>query len=123
MTLQVPERGAPRMSTDPDGWGNAAKPRLAFVSPVFLLPADTGGRIRTGNVLRGLKGGAFDVTLIGPATAAQLRDHARGIHALSDRFEPWQPAATRPRWLRTMDLVDVLPVNVVADRTPQGIAA
>jgi polysaccharide biosynthesis protein PslH len=111
------------VATDTSGGGGAARPRLAFVSPVFLLPADTGGRIRTGNILRGLKGGAFDVTLIGPATAAQLRDNVRGIHALCDRFEAWQPAAARPRWLRTMDLVDALPVNVVADRTSQGIAA
>ena len=37
--------------------------------------------------------------------------------------KPWQPTAARPRWLRTLDLVDTLPVNVVADRTRPGIAA
>jgi polysaccharide biosynthesis protein PslH len=108
---------------DSDHVASAAKPRLAFVSPVFLLPADTGGRIRTGNILRGLKGGAFDITLIGPATEAQLRDHAQALNALCDRFEAWQPAAARPRWRRAIDLADALPVNVVADRTAQGIAA
>ncbi|HEU5297781.1 MAG TPA: glycosyltransferase [Burkholderiaceae bacterium] len=113
--------GAPRVSTDADG--SPAKPRLAFVSPVFLLPADTGGRIRSGNILRGLKGGAFDVTLIGPATEAQRRDHAQPLQALCDRFEAWQPAEPRPRWRRALDLADALPVNVVADRTQPGIAA
>ena len=29
--------------------------KVAFVSPVFLFPADAGGKIRTGNILRGLK--------------------------------------------------------------------
>jgi polysaccharide biosynthesis protein PslH len=116
-------KDAPRVPIDSDHVASAAKPRLAFVSPIFLLPADTGGRIRTGNILRGLKGGAFDVTLIGPATEAQLRDHAQALTALCDRFEAWQPAAARPRWRRVIDLADALPVNVVADRTPQGIAA
>jgi glycosyltransferase involved in cell wall biosynthesis len=111
------------VSTDADGSVNPTKPRLAFVSPVFLLPADTGGRIRTGNVLRGLKGGAFDVTLIGPATQAQRRDHGHALQALCDRFEAWHPAPARPRWLRALDLVDTLPVNVVADRTRPGISA
>ena len=35
------------------------RPRLAFVSPVFLFPNDAGGKIRTTNILRGLKGGAM----------------------------------------------------------------
>ena len=34
----------------------AARPRLAFISPSFLFPNDAGGKIRTTNVLRGLKG-------------------------------------------------------------------
>jgi glycosyltransferase involved in cell wall biosynthesis len=111
------------VSTDADGTVKPTRPRLAFVSPVFLLPANTGGRIRTGNILRGLKGGAFDITLMLPATEAHRRDHAPDLHALCDRFEAWHPAAARPRWLRALDLVDALPVNVVADRTRPGIAA
>ena len=34
--------------------------RLVFVSPLFLFPNDAGGKIRTTNILRGLKGGALD---------------------------------------------------------------
>ena len=45
------------------------RPRLAFVSPVFLFPNDAGGKIRSTNILRGLKGGVFDVVLLSPATA------------------------------------------------------
>ena len=44
------------------------RPRLLFVSPRFLFPMDEGGKIRTGNILKGLKdSGAFDVTLASPA--------------------------------------------------------
>ena len=49
--------------------------RVAFVSPVFLFPADAGGKIRTGNILRGLReSGRFDITLLSPATGAQQAD-------------------------------------------------
>ena len=45
----------------------AGRPRLLFISPRFLFPMDQGGKIRTGNILRGMKGGAFEVTLASPA--------------------------------------------------------
>ena len=48
-----------------------SKLRLAFISPVFLFPTDAGGKIRTSNILRGLKGGAFEVTLLSPASDTQ----------------------------------------------------
>lgn len=103
--------------------GAAQKLRLAFVSPVFLLPANTGGRIRTTNILRGLKGGAFDVTLIGPATEAEQRDGAAALADLCDRFVPWRPNRPRPRWMRAVDLLGALPVNVAADRTRPALEA
>lgn len=101
----------------------ARRPRLAFVSPVFLLPANTGGRIRTSNILRGLKGGAFEVTLIGPASEAEQREHAAALERLCDRFVPWRPAPARPRWLRALDLFTDVPVNVAADRTRPALEA
>lgn len=100
-----------------------ARPKLAFISPVFLFPADTGGRIRTTNVLRGLKGGAFEVTLVAPADAAQQVRWATQITTLCDRFMPWEPAPPRPRWRRAIDLLGNLPVNVAADRTRQALDA
>jgi glycosyltransferase involved in cell wall biosynthesis len=96
------------------------RPRLAFVSPVFLFPTDTGGRIRSTNILRGLKGGKFDVTLIGPGAPEQLRDWARDIDTICDRFVPWASPPPRPRWRRAIDLLGSLPINVAADRSRAG---
>ena len=93
------------------------KLRLAFVSPLFLFPNDAGGKIRTTNILRGLKGGAFDVTLLSPASPLQQRQWATEIVGVCDRFVSWAPAAQLPRWRRAAHLWDELPVNVVADRT------
>lgn len=98
--------------------------RLAFVSPVFLFPADAGGKIRTGNILRGLKeSGRFDITLLSPATAQQQRDWQHELDRLCHAFAAWAPSPTRPRWQRAPDLLSALPINVVADRTPAAIAA
>lgn len=99
------------------------RPRLAFVSPLFLLPADAGGKIRTGNILRGMKGGAFDITLISPATPEQQARWGTELQALCDQFIAWQPQAARPRWQRAFDLLDPLPVNVAADRNPPAVRA
>ncbi len=98
------------------------KPRLVFVSPLFLFPADAGGKIRTSNILRGLKGGHFDVTLMSPATKDQLGRFEHEIRETCDRFVPWRPAP-RPKWLRVLDLLRDLPVNVAADLTRPALAA
>jgi glycosyltransferase involved in cell wall biosynthesis len=98
-----------------------SKPRLSFISPVFLFPNDTGGRIRTTNILRGLHGCAFEVTLIGPATAAQRVQWAPQLRQVCDRFVSWTPSPAKPRWMRLLDLLDRLPVNVVADRTKPAL--
>ena len=95
--------------------------RLAFVSPSFLFPNDTGGRIRTTNVLRGLKGRAFEVTLIGPASAEQQGRWSGQLREVCDAFVPWAPPRYRPRWQRAVDLLDPLPVNVAADRSASGL--
>jgi glycosyltransferase involved in cell wall biosynthesis len=95
--------------------------RLAFVSPVFLFPNNTGGRIRTTNILRGLKGGAFHVTLVGPASDAQRREWAGRLDEVCDRFVPWRAARSRPRWTRALDLFGDLPFNVAADRTQPAL--
>ena len=102
---------------------NPVKPRLVFISPVFLFPNDAGGKIRTTNILRGLKGGAFDVTLLSPATPEQLQRWKNEIDGVCDEFVAWSPAEPRPKWLRAFDLAGALPINVAADRTAQGLAA
>lgn len=100
-----------------------SKPRLAFISPVFLFPNDAGGKIRTTNILRGLKGGAFDITLIGVASPEQERQWTGEIESVCDRFIAWRPAAVRPKWMRALDLLGELPVNISVDRTQAGLAA
>lgn len=98
--------------------------KVAFISPVFLFPADAGGKIRTGNILRGLKeGGQFDITLLSPATAEQQREWQGELDRLCERFVGWQPSPPRPRWQRAPDLLSSLPINVAADRTPAAVAA
>ncbi|MBC7663494.1 MAG: glycosyltransferase, partial [Caulobacter sp.] len=97
-----------------------ARPRLVFVSPLFLFPNDAGGKIRTTNILRGLKGGAFEIILVGVATAEQQVRWATELNSVCDEFVPWAPQPARAKWQRAGDLLDALPVNVVADRTAAG---
>jgi len=101
----------------------ARRPRLAFISPVFLFPNDAGGKIRTTNILRGLRHGAFDVTLLSPASPRQAAQWSSELAEVCDEFLPWAPAPQRPRWARSLGLLDKLPVNVLADRTAAGLAA
>jgi glycosyltransferase involved in cell wall biosynthesis len=100
-----------------------ARPRLAFISPLFLFPNDAGGKIRTTNILRGLKGGAFDVTLVSPATAQQQSAWREPLAGLCDRFVAWEPVSPRARWRRALDLLGELPVNVAVDRTRPALKA
>jgi polysaccharide biosynthesis protein PslH len=96
--------------------------RLAFISPIFLFPLDAGGKIRSSNILRGLKGGAFEITLLSPASEAEQARHAQDIASVCDHFIPWR--ASRPaRWQRVLHLLQGLPVSVAADRSAEGLAA
>jgi glycosyltransferase involved in cell wall biosynthesis len=96
------------------------RPRLLFVSPRFLFPMDQGGKIRTGNILRGLKDGAFEVTLASPAPPSVSR-FARDLDAACDRFTSW-PERAPSRIARLSSLASKLPVAVVRDRSPAGSA-
>jgi glycosyltransferase involved in cell wall biosynthesis len=100
-----------------------ARPQLVFVSPLFLFPTDAGGKIRTTNILRGLKGGAFRIKLLSPGSALQSSRWRAELESLCDEFAPWQPEPPRPRWRRGLDLLGRLPVNVAADRTAPALAA
>ncbi|WP_077034663.1 glycosyltransferase family 4 protein [Pelomonas sp. KK5] len=99
------------------------RPRLAFVSPQFLFPNDTGGRIRTTNILRGLKGGAFEIVLVCMASDEQRAGWAAEIAGVCDEFVPWTPSPRRPNWRRVIDLLGELPANVVVDKSAAGMAA
>jgi polysaccharide biosynthesis protein PslH len=96
------------------------RPRLLFVSPRFLFPMDQGGKIRSGNTLMGMKGGAFAITLasLAPPDAAR---HAADIGAACDRFVSW-PETPPSRIRRALALGSALPVAVASDRSAAGRA-
>jgi glycosyltransferase involved in cell wall biosynthesis len=96
------------------------RPRLLFVSPRFLFPMDQGGKIRSGNTLMGMKGGAFELTLASPAPPDVARFTA-DIGAACDHFVPWQEAAPS-RARRALALASRLPVAVAMDRSAIGTA-
>ncbi len=91
--------------------------RLAFISTVFLLPADAGGKIRTGNILRGMKGGAFEITLVMPATPEQQAQWGDELKTLCDHLVTWPAPKALPRWTRAVDLMRTTPANVANDAT------
>lgn len=96
----------------------ADRPRLLFVSPRFLFPMDQGGKIRTGNILRGMHGGAFDVILASPAPTGVAR-HQTELSAACDRFVSW-PEQAPSRLRRALALASRLPVAVATDRSAAG---
>lgn len=93
-------------------------PRLLFISPRFLFPLDQGGRIRTANTLRHMKGGAFDITLMSPVPPGAER-FAEQTAALCDRFVSW-PQTPMSRLRRAVALAGTLPVAVAADASAAG---
>ncbi len=96
------------------------RPRLLVVSPRFLFPLDQGGRIRTANTLRHMKGGAFDITLVSPAPSDAWRFRQQTTE-VCDRFLSW-PAAPMSRLRRAITLAGRLPVAVATDSSASGRA-
>ena len=95
-------------------------PRLLFVSPRFLFPMDQGGKIRSGNTLIGMKGGAFEIVLASPAPPDVAR-YAADIAAACDRFVSW-PEEAPSRIKRALALGSALPVAAATDRSVSGRA-
>jgi len=100
------------------------RPKLLFVSARYLLPPDSGGKIRTGHVLRGMKDGAFDVTLASPAPKGAPKRDADTLAQLCDRFVSW-PEVTRDKmfnYLRARHLVSRYPISVATEISAAGRA-
>ncbi len=94
--------------------------RLLVVSPRFLFPLDQGGRIRTANTLRHMKGGAFHITLASPAPA-NANQYAEQTDAICDRFLSWpEPAMSHPA--KVLALAGAVPVAVATDGSYAGRA-
>jgi glycosyltransferase involved in cell wall biosynthesis len=101
------------------------RPKLTFISPRFLLPADSGGKIRTTQILRSLTGGEFHVTLVMPAAGAQ--DFERGeLERLCDRLVSWDretPGPIASKLKRAVWLMRESPISVIGDWNPRGATA
>lgn len=97
---------------------NESRPRLLFVSARFLFPADTGGQIRTSQVLRGMKGGVFDITLASPAPANAKSRFGDELDSVANHFVSW-PQRKSQGWLfgltRMRHLFARLPIPVITD--------
>jgi glycosyltransferase involved in cell wall biosynthesis len=67
------------------------KLNLLFVSPRFLFPTDSGGKIRTTQILRGMKGANFHITLMTPITSDQASAYKQEINSVCDELISWEP--------------------------------
>lgn len=97
---------------------------LLFVSTRFLFPVDSGGKIRTTQILRGMKGGKYRIVLTSPATSDLVETHAADIDKVCDEFH-WWPEPRRSSlfyYTRMRYLPGSLPIPVRTDRHPAGVA-
>ncbi|MEZ5515398.1 MAG: glycosyltransferase family 4 protein [Steroidobacteraceae bacterium] len=99
-----------------------ARPQLLFVSTRFLFPADSGGRIRTTEVLRNMLGGAFEITLTSPATTEERTGFAAELASVCDHFVPWQAPLLggAAQLTRLRHIAGHLPIPVATDRSAAG---
>jgi glycosyltransferase involved in cell wall biosynthesis len=79
---------------------------------------DQGGVIRTSNILRRMKGGAFDITLASPAPANHAR-YTADVESACDHFL-WWPELAPSRTRRIMALASHLPVAAAAEWSDAG---
>jgi glycosyltransferase involved in cell wall biosynthesis len=102
----------------------SASETLLFISPRFLFPVDSGGKIRTTQTLRGLKGGRFKVRLASPASAQLVQRFAGELNSVCDEFVWWPLPATGPmdKVLRLRHLTKSIPIPVATDNVPEAAA-
>lgn len=94
----------------------SGKPRLLFIAPQFPLPFDTGGKIRSGGILKHLKGGAFTTRLIAPASEAEDERYGEAARGLADDVEFWRAEEPQKRRLRrAAGFFSALPISAFAE--------
>ena len=98
------------------------RPRLLFVSPRFLFPADQGGKIRTTQILRGMKGGRFEILLASPVTGDEAQRYRAELDGICDRLIDWPATLRSPLHAitRLRHLPASQPVSVISDASPAG---
>jgi glycosyltransferase involved in cell wall biosynthesis len=97
-----------------------SRPRLLFISPRFLFPLNEGGKIRTVGMLRAMKGGAFDITVVSPAPD-NLVDFTADIESACDRFASW-PAPKASKLTQILGVLGPLPASTASDKSAAGRA-
>jgi glycosyltransferase involved in cell wall biosynthesis len=98
---------------------------LVFVSPRFLFPTDSGGRIRTTQILRGVKGGAFSVTLVMPSTESERNTFDKQIRTICDEHVTWEPKRQSKYWRLIKKIAWIFkrfPIPVQSDWDATGAA-
>lgn len=99
--------------------------KLTFISPRFLFPADSGGKIRTTQVLRGLKDGAFELSLLMPSSADTRERYRTEIDSVCDRLLLWEPRDQSNLLKNIKKLMLALhenPIPVMTDWDAEGAA-
>jgi len=95
------------------------RPRLLFIWPQFLFPADAGGKIRSTGILRGMKGGLFDITLASAAQGDEAQRFAAPLSEICDRYVAW-PAPRAGRLRRVAAMLSSEPLSAALDRSRAG---
>jgi polysaccharide biosynthesis protein PslH len=96
---------------------------LLFLSTRFLFPIDSGGKIRTTQILRGMKGGRFHIRLLSPATPDLVERHRAELNEVCDEFIWWHQAE-RGRFFhfaRLRHLFSQLPIPIRTDWSRSAI--
>lgn len=97
---------------------------LLFISPRFLFPVDSGGKIRTTQTLRGMKGGRFRIRLASPASEELVAKHAADLQTVCDEFVWWPhpPTGRMQSVLRMRHIARSAPIPVVTDYSSAAAA-
>jgi glycosyltransferase involved in cell wall biosynthesis len=87
-----------------------------------LFPTDAGGKIRTVNILRGMKGGAFEITLASPLPSGARTPHPAETRDVCDRFLGWPDAGRGAlfQWSRMRHLLSRRSDAVATDDSAAG---
>ena len=93
--------------------------RMLFVAPWYLLPTDSGGKLRTADILKYLRRNGVHVTLVSPEPETGKAEGPE-LEAICDRFIGW-PQPERGalfQYTRLRHLLSPVPVPVASDRNP-----
>lgn len=97
------------------------KQKLLFVSARFLFPMDCGGKIRTTQVLRGMKGNKFSITLASPGSKVLSSKYASDLSEVADNFVFWPESNEKLLPLtRLRFLASPYPIPVATDKSQAG---